>query len=178
MRILVAYYSRSGITRGVAEALAARLDADLAPIEETDKRHGIRGYLRSALEARRGVMPELLPERHDPLRYDLVVVGTPVWFGHVSSPVRSYLHAHRGAIRQAAFFCTLGGRGAERAFDDMREALGLEPVHCEAFLDHDIAGETHYAALERFAGFLRAAAMIAPPARRPDSPDVRATRHP
>lgn len=162
MRILVVYYSRTGITRNVAESLAVRLDADLSPIEESDSRSGVRGWLRSALEARRGALPPLLPARHDPAKYDLVVVGTPVWFGRVSSPVRSYLRANREHIRRAAFFCTMGGRGAERAFEEMTEALDMAPVTHAAFTDREIAQQAHFRTLERFAGFVRAAAFATP----------------
>lgn len=166
MRILVVYFSRTGITRSVAESLAVRLDADLSPIEESESRHGVRGWLRSALEARRGALPLLQPARHDPAKYDLVVVGTPVWFGHVSSPVRSYLHLNRERIRRVAFFCTMGGRGAERAFEDMTDVLDMTPVSQAAFTDREIAEQAHYRTLERLAGFLRAAAFAAPPVYR------------
>ncbi|GAP66939.1 hypothetical protein MBSD_n2255 [Mizugakiibacter sediminis] len=162
MRILVVYYSRTGITRSLAESLAVRLDADLSPIEEAASRRGVRGWLRSALEARREALPPLLTPRHDPSKYDLVVIGTPVWFGRVSSPVRSYLQANRGRIRRAAFFCTMGGRGAQHAFEDMSEALDMAPVTQAAFADREIAEQTHYRTLEHLAGFLRAAAFVAP----------------
>jgi len=46
-KILVAFYSRTGHTRQVAEAIAAALDAELEAIEDVRPRLGIIGWWRS-----------------------------------------------------------------------------------------------------------------------------------
>jgi flavodoxin len=88
-RILVVYYSRSGSTRKIAEALSAALTCDLEEIVENKSRAGFFGYMRSLVEARQKRPSVIEPAKRDPSSYDLVVVGTPVWGWPVSSPVRA-----------------------------------------------------------------------------------------
>jgi len=66
----------------------------------------------------------------DPSIYDLIIVGTPVWAWSVSSPVRAYLLANKPRLPSVAFFCTLGGAGADRAFGQMQELAGKRPIGC------------------------------------------------
>ncbi|MHB1207593.1 MAG: flavodoxin family protein, partial [Rhodospirillaceae bacterium] len=93
-KILVVFYSRSGMTRRVAQVLAARLGCDLEEIAEAKGRRGIFGYLRSVREARRKQPAPVAASAFNPSSYDLVIIGTPVWVWSLSSPVRGYLTAH------------------------------------------------------------------------------------
>ena len=51
MRVLVVYYSRTGNTRFVAEAVAQSLEADIEEIKDGKNRMGIFGFLRCGYEA-------------------------------------------------------------------------------------------------------------------------------
>ena len=80
----------------------------------------------------------LVPPAYDPSHYDVVVLGTPVWAGNISSPLRSYVAAHKAELRQVAFFCTQGGSGAEKVFPDLQELCGRAPLATLAVSDRDI----------------------------------------
>ena len=103
---LVVYYSLTGNTRHVAEAIAAALNADLEIIEDTFNRDTSLGRPRSAIEGLLGLRSSITPPKHDLSEYDLVVVGTPVWSARLSSPVRAYLSQQRASLKRVAFFCT------------------------------------------------------------------------
>jgi hypothetical protein len=148
---LVVYHSRTGYTRRIAEALARRRGADLEEIRLLRDRRGALGYLRCALEAHGRYAPRILPPRHDPRGYRLVVVGTPIWVWNLSSPVRSYLRAHRRELRRIAFFCTMGGAGADNAFRDMAKLSGKAPVATLALTDREIDAHRHRGKLTAFA---------------------------
>ncbi len=129
LRTLVVYYTRSGHTRTAAQAIARALDgADVEEIRDDADRSGWRGYLRSGREAIRRERATLAWPGRDVSAYDLVVVGTPVWFSSLSSPVRAWLHDHRSELQHAAFFLTHGGTGAERVFSQMRSVARIDPT--------------------------------------------------
>jgi len=127
-RILVAYYSRSGHTKQIAERIAQVAGADLEAIIDPTDRSGLLGYLRSGYQAYRQRTVEIGPALHDPSAYDVVVIGTPIWNMSVSPPVRSYLARELGRLPAVAFFCTCGGRGGERAFAQMARECGKPPA--------------------------------------------------
>ena len=168
---LVVYHSRSGHTRRVAQALAERLDADLDEIVVDTPRPGPLGYALCALEALMQCTPDLRRAAHDPARYSLVVIGTPVWFWSLSSPVHAWARRHVLAQPKLAFFCTMGGSGAERAFAQLEQTCGKTPqatlALTEAQLAQDIAPAlTRFVAeLKREPAKKRAARKAVPPRR-------------
>ncbi len=153
-KTLIVYHSRSGYTRRIARVLAARLNADLEELHIVQPLDGPLGYLMCAVEAISGLAPALRPTRKDPAAYDLIVVGTPVWFWSLASPVRSWLEAHPLRRRRFAFFCTMGGSGAACVFSTMKQLAGAEPVATLALTDDGIDAAAH-AKLDTFVGTLR-----------------------
>jgi flavodoxin len=160
-RILVVYYSRSGHTRQIAHEIAAALDADLEEISDPTPRSGFFGYLRSGREAWLRRRPPIADAARDPSRYDVVVVGTPIWNASLASPVRSYLYRYGYAIRSFAFFCTCGGFAIERVFRQMAVETGQAPVARLAVRERELANPARAALVARFAGEIRAAARAA-----------------
>lgn len=126
--VLVVFYSRTGHTRKVAEAVAKALHADLEELHDRVDRRGVLGYLRSGAEALFGVSTELAPPRRDPRDYDLVVVGSPVWNMSLSTPVRTWLWLERPRLPRVAFFLTLGGVGEARVLGQMKAVAAKAPV--------------------------------------------------
>lgn len=139
-RTLVVHYSHGGNTRRLARAIAEALGADVEEIHDRVDRSGIFGYLRSGLEVLLEVSTEIQRPRHDPADYDLVVVGSPVWVGSPSTPVRTYLWLERERLPVVAFFVTLGGVGSERALALMRGVAGKEPVATLAVREAEMSG--------------------------------------
>ena len=152
-RTLVVFYSLSGTTRRIAEALSEALKCDLEEITEPKLRTGFLGYVRSLLEARRKRPSTIAPKKHDVSSYDLVVIGTPVWAWSLSSPVRAYLMATASQLPEVAFFCTLGAKGSENAFAQMTALVGKKPRAVCAITQRDALSGTH---LDRLSAFEKA----------------------
>lgn len=157
-RILVVYYSRTDYTRTLAGEIAAALEADVERLHDGCNRLGVWGYLRCTREAIKKRTIEILPPAYDPSGYDLVVLGTPVWAGNMSSPLRSYIVAQKAQLPQVALFCTQGGSGAQKVFRDMAELCGKAPVASLALTDRQIDGRAYSRELE---GFVKAVAQAA-----------------
>lgn len=128
MDILVVFYSRSGNTGKVAEEIRDRLECDIEEIVDTKNRSGVLGFLRSGRDARNQKLTVLKDIINDPSTYDLLIIGTPLWGGHVSTPVRTYIHQNQANFKSVAFFCTAGGKSFDGAFNDMRELCGVAPT--------------------------------------------------
>ena len=129
-KTLVVYYSRRGITRRVAEKIAAELECDIEEIVDTKDRSGVRGWMRAARDARAKNLTVIEDIKHGPSSYDLVVVGTPVCVWTMAAAVRTYLTENKGRLPEVAFFLTTGGTGMRRTFRRMEELCGKTPVAC------------------------------------------------
>jgi flavodoxin len=137
-KILVAYYSRTGTTRKVAEMLAQKLGAELEEIKDTVDRSGIKGYLLSGRDATLKKLTELYPIAKNPADYNLVLVGTPIWSWNVSTPIRTYVTEQKNNLKSVAFFCTMGGSGDGRAFATLSEISGQKPLATLALITREV----------------------------------------
>jgi len=154
-RILVTYFSRSGYTQRIAGQIARALGAEVCPIEEPGSRRGPVGYVRSLWEVARGRDADIATPAQEPAQFDLVVIGTPVWAWHLSSPARAFAHRYGGRIKHVAFFCTMGGKGAEQAFRELEQLVGKAPVATMALTDAEVDAGAAAAKIERFVEALR-----------------------
>lgn len=161
MKTLVVWYSRTGHTRLLAHRIADAMHAELEEIADRVVRRGVLGYLRSGKEALMRRRTPILPARHDPGAFDLVVVGGPVWSMSLSSPVRTYLEDHAADLPLVAFFCTMGGVGSRRVFRQMGEACGRRPVATFARTERELTRPDPASAIAGFISQLRAAELVA-----------------
>ncbi|HCO98308.1 MAG TPA: hypothetical protein DIT29_06260 [Pseudothermotoga sp.] len=69
-------------------------------------------------------IPPIAEPKCDPGDYELVIIGTPIWAGRMSSPVRAYLLRFHGCFGKVAFFATSALGGHEKVFDEMAEIAG------------------------------------------------------
>jgi flavodoxin len=136
--ILVVYFSRSGYTQRVAENIVCATGADREAIREPSSRRGLLGYWRSAHQALRGAAVDIEPASLQPRDYALVVLGTPVWAGNVSAPMRAYIAKYGKDFLRVAMFCTQGGAGAPKVLQKMTALCDQLPVATAFFNDADI----------------------------------------
>ena len=118
-KALVAVFSATGTTKGVAERLAAAIGADfyeIAPetpytIADLDWRNK---QSRSSVEmADRASRPAIAGEAPDFAPYDTVFVGFPIWWYREPSIVDTFVESNAGALagKTVVPFATSGGSG-------------------------------------------------------------------
>jgi flavodoxin len=156
MNGLIVYFSRTGRTRKVAEAIQALTGFDMDEIKEAKGRGGPIGWLKSGMESTRRMLPPIEALQHDQASYDLVVIGTPIWAANMSSPVRAYVTEHVPDIKKAALFCTGDGDNPEKAFAPITELLGKEPIATMGLIGEERGSETATQRIEVFVADLRA----------------------
>lgn len=119
---LCVYYSRTGNTRRVMQEVAQELHCEMVELTDGEDRTGLRGWLRSGMQAMSREIPPVKEFKTMlPLSaYDLVIIGTPVWAGRCSAPVRSFLMEYGEELRRVAYVITRGGEEHyEAVFDQM-----------------------------------------------------------
>jgi flavodoxin len=122
MRTVVAYYSRTGNTRFVAEEIAEQLNADLCEVVDKKSRKGKLIFLTGGFAALRKKLTEI--EVTKPVDdYELVVVGSPVWAGRITPAIRTFLSQNDFSDKKMAVFVTLGGDKPEKSLESMKEAI-------------------------------------------------------
>lgn len=114
------------------------------------------GWWRSIREVRRGSETQILSTAKRPENYDLVVLGTPVWAGSISSPLRTWLKRHRSELERVAVFVTQGGRGGGKAIAQLSTLFGLVPRADLIVNAKDVASGAYSGRLDEFAARLLA----------------------
>ena len=128
MNAIVVFYSRSGNTKKVAEAIAKALGCDIEELVDTQKRSGPGGWIQSGKQAMKEEFTTLQPLKKDISKYDLVIVGGPVWAGKMSVPVRALIAQNKDKLKDVAFFFTSGGKdNGPKIFPAMEQVCGKKP---------------------------------------------------
>jgi flavodoxin len=137
-KVLTVFFSRTGTTRVLAEAIARATHGDLEELRELRSRRGVLGWLRSGYEGTYGKAAEPLTLRHELGGYDIVFIGSPTWNQAVSSPVRGFMQRSQAGLANVALFATCAGRGADRVLAQMGELLPEPPLATLGMLESDV----------------------------------------
>jgi len=113
MKILVAFYSKTGNTRRAGEDIAKGLNADIDEIIDLKDRKGIVGWLISGRDEMKGYQTEIRTNL-DPSQYDVVIVGTPVWAWGSTPAARAYVAKFKDKFKKVAVFSTSGSTPPEK----------------------------------------------------------------
>lgn len=122
MKTLVTYYSRTGTTKAVGEAIAKELGADSEEIIDLKKRTGLRpiSYIIAGYGARFGRLTNIRFKR-SPDDYDMIIIGTPVWALRMTPAARAYLASQKLEGKRVAFFVTYDGAGLKGTIEELKK---------------------------------------------------------
>ncbi len=116
-KVLVAYFSASGVTAKVADRLSKSIGADLfeikpaqpytsADLDWTNKKS------RSSIEmADRNSRPQIANKVADMSKYDVIFVGFPIWWYREPSIIDTFMESYDFSGKQIVPFATSGGSG-------------------------------------------------------------------
>lgn len=122
-RTLVAYLTRSGNTRVIAETLQRALSADLFEIRP------VRPYpadyeehvAQATRERESSYEPPLAEGVDNMASYDEIYLGFPIWGEAAPQPIISFLKGHDLKAKVLRPFITHGGYGIGSALETLRE---------------------------------------------------------
>lgn len=128
-KILVVYYSNSGHTKKLAKEIAKELNCAIEEIKTTASYDGFIGYQRALFHALFRSLPKIKKLKHNPLDYELIVLGGPVWGWSAAGPVRTFLNEYKNSIKKISFFLTQGSPyGKSQVFEQMGEVADKTPL--------------------------------------------------
>ena len=124
-KVAIVYYSQSKVqnTALIARWIQKHIGGDLIAIETVDPypEPYFRTLAAAELERRRGTMRPIRPVPSLEA-YDVVFLGSPIWYGSCAFPVRQFLKGHPLAGKTIVPFSTHGGGGAPLFERDVKAA--------------------------------------------------------
>jgi flavodoxin len=123
-KVLVVYYSLDGATEMIAQKLALTLEADVAaikPVKDFNPKSLIK-YLMGGYQVIRKQKPQLNKLNLDFKKYDLILIGTPVWAGSFTPAIRTLIDSNLFNNKKVYFFFTHGG-GNNHVLEDAKKII-------------------------------------------------------
>ena len=126
MKILVSYFSVSGVTEKVAKKIASALNGDILEIIPKDKYTNLdldwhNKMSRSSLEMiNENSRPEILNNIINN-EYDKILIGFPIWWGVAPRVINTFIEANDLSNKDIYIFVTSGGSGCEYALEDLKK---------------------------------------------------------
>ena len=110
-KVLIAYFSWSGNTRGIAQEIQSQTGADifeLSPVEPYSS-----DYNTVLMEAQEDQHNQARPELSDHVEnmddYDTIILGYPNWWASIPMPIASFLEEYDFSGKRIIPFCSHGG---------------------------------------------------------------------
>ncbi|MCD8220667.1 MAG: flavodoxin [Clostridiales bacterium] len=129
---LVAYFSASGVTAGVAERLAQAVGADLYEIRPqvlytNEDLDWTNKKSRSSVEMNNlSGRPELADKNANIGEYDTIFLGFPIWWGIAPTVVNTFLEAYDFSGKKIVLFATSGGSGFGQTANCLKSSVSTD----------------------------------------------------
>ena len=126
-KILVSYFSASGVTKRVAEKIAEAIKGDLFEIEPVEKYtpedlDWTNKKSRSSVEMQnKSFRPKIKDNNLDISNYDIILIGFPIWWGVAPTVVNTFIESKDLTGKTLIPFCTSGGSGMRYAENDLKK---------------------------------------------------------
>ena len=126
-KILVSYFSASGVTRNVAEKVSKVSGGDLFEIEPVDKYTDAdldwmdKGS-RSSLEmADKNSRPKIVSKVNNIGEYDKVILGFPVWWYTAPTIINTFIEENDLSNKEVYVFVTSGSSSIGGSLKDLKD---------------------------------------------------------
>lgn len=128
--VLVAYFSATGTTKGVAEKIAAVTNGDLyeilaaEPYTSDDLDYTDSSSRSTKEQNEKDVRPEIGSEDLSLEDYTTIYLGFPIWWGEEPRILDTFVEKYSFDNITVIPFCTSGGSGIGRSGPNMEELAG------------------------------------------------------
>ena len=125
-KVLVAYFSASGVTAKVAKNMAFSAGADLyeikpaVPYNRADLNWMDKQSMSSVEMRDKSSRPELADTDADIAAYDTIFIGFPIWWYIAPTIINTFLEAYDFNGKKIVLFATSGGSGFGKAVQSLQ----------------------------------------------------------
>ena len=126
-KILVSYFSASGVTRGVAEKISEVVNGDLFEIEPVDKYSDkdldwMDKGSRTTIEMNdKECRPRIVNKVNNISEYDKVIIGFPVWWYTAPRIINTFIEENDLSGKEVYVFVTSGSSSFGGSLKDLKE---------------------------------------------------------
>ena len=127
-KTLVAYFSASGVTKKVAEKIAAAVNGDLFQIEPAiayseEDLNWMNKNSRSSLEmSDKDFRPAMIKTELNLSEYDSILLGFPIWWYVAPTIINTFLESYDFSGKKITLFATSGGSGFGNTVQELRNS--------------------------------------------------------
>lgn len=128
-KILVAYFSASGVTKKIAEKVSNIASADLFEIKPAVQYtkadlNWMDKQSRSSKEMNDpSSRPEISVMVEDMAQYDTVLIGFPIWWYTAPTIIKTFLESYDFSGKRIALFATSGGSKFGNTVNDLKPCV-------------------------------------------------------
>ena len=99
-KVLVSYFSASGVTRGVAQRIATAIEGDIFEIEPVEKYtnedlNWMNKQSRSSIEMNENIKPDIASKVSNLAEYDTICLGFPIWWYKEPTIIDKFLEENK-----------------------------------------------------------------------------------
>jgi flavodoxin len=118
-KVQVIFYSRTGRTKMVADAIKDILDGDVQEVKDLKDRSGIMGFISGMIDVRKNPTTAISPESVSIEEYDVLFVGSPIWGMKFAPAITTFLDSTTNfRNKKVVLFATTAARMKQSAFDE------------------------------------------------------------
>ena len=124
-KTLVAFFSASGVTRQVAQKLAAAAQADLyeikpaVPYTQADLNWRDKSSRSSVEMQNLAIRPQLADTDAKIEQYDRILLGYPIWWYMAPTIINTFLESYDFSGKSIILFATSGGSGFGKSVEEL-----------------------------------------------------------
>ena len=135
-KVLVAYFSRSGNTRAVADHIKSLTGGDMFEIQVAkpypEEYHACTEVAKKEKED--NARPTLKTKVENMASYDVIFIGYPNWWGTMPMPILTFLESYDFSGKTVVPFATSGGSGFGKTAAALKKSLSPDAALVEGKL--------------------------------------------
>ena len=124
-KVLVSYFSASGVTKGVAQRFASAINGDLFEIEPVERYTGedldwTNKQSRSSIEMNENIKPEILSRVSNLGEYDTICLAFPIWWYKEPTIIDKFLEENDMSNKKIYVFVTSGSSSVDSTYKSLK----------------------------------------------------------